>query len=587
MSVFEVIDLAGGVALFLYGMTIMGTGLEKVAGGKMQSVLQKLTASTLRGILLGTLITAVIQSSAGTIVIVVGLVNSNILSLIQVVGVIMGANIGTTVTGQLIRLADISGDSVWLTILQPRTFAPIVAFIGAILYVFYKSPKRRNLGQIMLGFGILFTGMFIMEGAVAPLKESQMFIDLFASLQNPLLGVLAGLLVTVAIQSSSASVGVLQALSFTGVVRFGNAVPIILGAHIGTAFTPLVAAMGANRNAKRSAVIHLYFNLISSAVFLGATYLVKYTIDIPFWDTVLNKGSIANIHTFSSVLATVLLMPFAKALVRLSKMTVPDRGESPDLSLPVLDERLFTSPAVAIQQAKSAVEKMGARAANNYSLAVPLLKKYSDDQAAQINQREDLIDKMEMLVSNYLVRIADHDPSENESHTMTALLNTITDFERIGDYSINILERGAEMRDKGLAFSASAYEELNILHGAILEILELSYYSFRDHDLDKVQNVEPLEETVDAMCEQLRSRHLDRLKNGSCQIESGIIFLDILTNMERISDHCSNIAVRIMCSEQDSIRDSHELRRALHLGLQSNFNKLLEQYKEKYASKLM
>ena len=587
MSVFEVIDLAGGVALFLYGMSIMGSGLEKVAGGKMQSVLQKLTASTLRGILLGTLITAVIQSSAGTIVIVVGLVNSNILSLTQAVGVIMGANIGTTVTGQLIRLADISGDSFWLTIIQPRTFAPVVAFIGAILYVFYKSPKRRNLGQIMLGFGILFTGMFMMEGAVAPLKDSQVFIDLFTSLQNPILGVLAGLLVTVAIQSSSASVGVLQALSVTGVVRFGNAVPIILGAHIGTAFTPLVAAMGANKNAKRSAVIHLYFNLISSVVFLAATYLVKYTIGIPFWDMVLNKGSIANIHTISSVLATVLLLPFAKAMVRLSELTVPDRGEALDLSLPVLDERLFTSPAVAIQQAKSAVEKMGARAANNYSLAVPLLKKYSDEQAAQINQREDLIDKMEMSVSNYLVHIADHDPSENESHVMTALLNTITDFERIGDYSINILERGAEMRDKELAFSASAYEELNVLHGAILEILELTYDSFRNSDLLKVQNIEPLEETVDLMCEELRARHIERLKNGCCQIESGIIFLDILTNMERISDHCSNIAVRIMGAEQDGTQGSHELRRALHLGMQNNFNELLEVYKEKYASKLM
>ncbi len=587
MSVFEVIDLAGGVALFLYGMSIMGAGLEKVAGGKMQTILQKLTASTLRGILLGTLITAVIQSSAGTIVIVVGLVNSNILTLTQAVGVIMGANIGTTVTGQLIRLADISGDSLWLTIIQPRTFSPIVAFIGAILFVFYKSPKRRNQGQIMMGFGILFAGMFMMEGAVAPLKESQMFVDMFASLQNPILGVLAGLLVTVAIQSSSASVGVLQALSVTGVVRFGNAVPIILGAHIGTAFTPLVAAMGANKNAKRSAVIHLYFNLISSVVFLAATYLVKYTIGIPFWDAVLNKGSIANIHTLSSVLATLMLLPFAKMLVRLSELTVPDKGEAQDLSLPVLDERLLTSPAVAIQQAKSAVEKMGARAANNYRLSVPMLSKYSDDQASQINQREDLIDKMEVQVSNYLVRIADHDPSEHESHVMSELLNMVTDFERIGDYSINILERGAEMRDKELAFSDSALREMEILSDAIGEILDLTNASFRERDIHDLERVEPLEETVDLMCDQLRARHIERLKDGSCQIESGIIFLDVLTNMERISDHCSNIAVRIMGAEQeDSEKDAHELRRSLHLGQQSNFNELLDGYKEKYANKL-
>ena len=588
MSVFEVIDLAGGVALFLYGMSIMGSGLEKVAGGKMQGILQKLTASTLRGILLGTLITAVIQSSAGTIVIVVGLVNSNILTLAQAVGVIMGANIGTTVTGQLIRLADISGDSLLLTIIQPRTFSPIVAFIGAILFVFYKSPKRRNIGQIMMGFGILFTGMFMMEGAVAPLRESQMFVDMFASLQNPILGVLAGLVVTVAIQSSSASVGVLQALSVTGVVRFGNAVPIILGAHIGTAFTPLVAAIGANKNAKRSAVIHLYFNLLSSVFFLAATYLVKYTIGIPFWDAVLNKGSIANIHTLSSILATVLLFPFARGLVRLSEITVPEKaGAAQDLSLPVLDERLLTSPAVALQQAKSAVEKMGERASHNYRRAVPMLVKYSDEEANVIQQREDLLDRMEVSISNYLVRIADHSPSERESHELSNLLNTITDCERIGDYAINILERGAEMRDKELVFSEDAQGELEVLHNAISEILDLTNTSLQEIDYHVVQQVEPLEETVDLMCEQLRARHIDRLKSGACQIETGIIFLDILTNMERISDHCSNIGARIMGSMQDSDKDSHELRRVLHMGQQGNYNELLSEYKDKYASKLM
>ena len=588
MSIFEVINLMGGIALFLYGMSIMGSGLEKVAGGKMQSILQKLTASTLRGILLGTLITAVIQSSAGTIVIVVGLVNSNILTLGQAVGVIMGANIGTTVTGQLIRLADISGDSLLLTIIQPSTFAPIVAFIGAVLYVFYKAPKRRNIGSIMMGFGILFTGMFMMEDAVAPLKESPMFVEMFASLQNPLLGVLAGLLVTVAIQSSSASVGVLQALSVTGVVRFGNAVPIILGAHIGTAFTPLVAAMGANKNAKRSAVIHLYFNLISSVVFLGATYLVKYTIGIPFWDSVLNKGSIANIHTMSSVLATVLLLPFANLLVRLSEMTVRDKaGEAQDLSLPVLDERLLTTPSVAMQQAKSAVEKMGARAANNYSLAVPMLLEYSDELASQIQQREDLIDQMEVQVSNYLVRIADHSPSEHESHVMSDLLNMVTDYERIGDYSINILERADELRDKELQFSDVARGEMNVLHQAITEILDLTNMSFRYGDQLKVQQVEPLEETIDQMCERLRTRHIERLKTGECQIDTGIIFLDCLTNMERISDHCSNIAARIMEAEQDSGQDPHELRRSLHMGQQAEYNRLMEMYHEKYAVKLM
>ncbi len=587
MSIFNVIDLAGGVALFLYGMSIMGTGLEKIAGGRMQGVLQKLTASTLRGVLLGTLITAVIQSSAGTIVIVVGLVNSGILALPQAVGVIMGANIGTTVTGQLIRLADISGDSLLLTLVQPSTFSPIVAFAGAILYVFFKSPRRRNIGQIMLGFGILFTGMFMMEDAVRPLRESEMFVQLFTSLQNPILGVLAGLMVTVAIQSSSASVGILQALSTTGAVRFGNAVPIIMGTHIGTAFTPLMAAVGASKNAKRSAVIHLYFNLISSVVFLALLYLVQFAVGLPFWEAVLNKGSIANIHTFSSILATIAFLPFTRGLVRLAELTVPDAdGEVQDLSLPVLDERLFTSPAVAIQQAKSAVEKMASRAAHNYRNAVQMALSYDDEVAARINQREDLIDRAEVSVGNYLIKIADHNLSEGESHGVSELLNFITEFERIGDYAINILERGAELRDKELAFSETAKGELLVLSDAINEILALTANAFRDADLTPAERVEPLEETIDQMCEELRERHILRLKTGSCQIETGIIFLDVLTNMERISDHCSNVAARIIGSESDTGLDSHRLRRTLHEGAMPNYNELLNGYMGKYYAGL-
>lgn len=587
MSIFNVINLAGGVALFLYGMSIMGTGLEKIAGGRMQGVLQKLTASTLRGVLLGTLITAVIQSSAGTIVIVVGLVNSGILALPQAVGVIMGANIGTTVTGQLIRLADISGDSLLLTLVQPSTFSPIVAFAGAILYVFFKSPRRRNIGQIMLGFGILFTGMFMMEDAVRPLRESEMFVRLFTSLQNPILGVLAGLMVTVAIQSSSASVGILQALSTTGAVRFGNAVPIIMGTHIGTAFTPLMAAVGASKNAKRSAVIHLYFNLISSVVFLALLYLVQFAVGLPFWEAVLNKGSIANIHTFSSILATIAFLPFTRGLVRLAELTVPDAdGEVQDLSLPVLDERLFTSPAVAIQQAKSAVEKMASRAAHNYRNAVQMALSYDDEVAARINQREDLIDRAEVSVGNYLIKIADHNLSEGESHGVSELLNFITEFERIGDYAINILERGAELRDKELAFSETAKGELLVLSDAINEILALTANAFRDADLTPAERVEPLEETIDQMCEELRERHILRLKTGSCQIETGIIFLDVLTNMERISDHCSNVAARIIGSESDTGLDSHRLRRTLHEGAMPNYNDLLNGYMGKYYAGL-
>ena len=587
MTVFDVIDLAGGIALFLYGMSIMGAGLERVAGGKMQKVLQKLTASTLRGILLGTFITGIIQSSAGTIVIVIGLVNSGIMLLPQAVGVIMGANIGTTVTGQLIRMADISGDSLILTMLNPKTFSPLVAFAGAILFVFFKAPKRRNLGQIMMGFGILFTGMFLMEGAVAPLQESPLFISLFTSLQNPLWGVLAGVAVTVAIQSSSASVGVLQALSSTGLVTWGSAFPIILGTHIGTAFTPLVAAAGASKGAKRSAVIHLYFNVISSAVFLVVVYLLRATVGLPFWDTVLNKGSIANIHTISSIVATLMFIPFTKWLVRLAQLTVPDKhGEAQDMSMPVLDERLFTSPSVAIQQAKSAVIKMGSRAARNYQLAVPLLGSYSDEQAAEINQREGLIDRMEVGISNYLIKVSDRELSENENHQVNELINFITDYERSGDYAINHTERAAEMRDKELKFSESATAELLVLTDAIEEILTLTNCAFNENNLRAAEQVEPLEETVDLMCDTLRNRHIRRLKDGVCQLESGIVFLDVLTILERISDHCSNIAARIIGVERDEELDAHALRRELHNGAVTNYNDMLEEYKHKYYSHL-
>ena len=543
MDIFGVLTLVGGLALFLYGMETMSSALSKASGGRLEKILEKLTSNKLKGVLLGALVTAVIQSSSATTVMVVGFVNSGIMRLSQAVGVIMGANIGTTVTGQLIRMADISGDSLILTMLNPKTFSPLVAFAGAILFVFFKAPKRRNLGQIMMGFGILFTGMFLMEGAVAPLQESPLFISLFTSLQNPLWGVLAGVAVTVAIQSSSASVGVLQALSSTGLVTWGSAFPIILGTHIGTAFTPLVAAAGASKGAKRSAVIHLYFNVISSAVFLVVVYLLRATVGLPFWDTVLNKGSIANIHTISSIVATLMFIPFTKWLVRLAQLTVPDKhGEAQDMSMPVLDERLFTSPSVAIQQAKSAVIKMGSRAARNYQLAVPLLGSYSDEQAAEINQREGLIDRMEVGISNYLIKVSDRELSENENHQVNELINFITDYERIGDYAINITERAAEMRDKELKFSESATAELLVLTDAIEEILTLTNCAFNENNLRAAEQVEPLEETVDLMCDTLRNRHIRRLKDGVCQLESGIVFLDVLTILERISDHCSNIA---------------------------------------------
>lgn len=583
MDITHITSLLGGIALFLYGMSIMGAGLEKLAGGKMQSVLQKLTSSTLKGVFLGTLITAVIQSSAGTVVICIGLVNSGIMTLSQSVGVIMGANIGTTVTGQLIRLADISGDSLLLTLVQPKTFAPVVAFVGCIFYVFLKSAKKKNIGQIMLGFGILFTGMSLMDTGVTPLKESEVFQNLFVNMSNPILGVLVGLVATVAIQSSSASVGILQALSSTGLVTFGSAVPIILGTHIGTAFTPLLTIGGSSKDGKRAALVHLYFNVIGSVVVLAIIYAVQLTIGLPMWNNVLNKGDIANIHTLSSVFAMVLFLPFSSVLLKLAMMTVRDNAEeAQELTMPVLDERLYKSPSVALQQAKNAVVKMSHRSARNVELAGPLLMKMDAETVSAITVRENLIDRMEVAISNYLIRMADQELGDDENHIATELLNFITEYERIGDYAVNLMEKAQELDEKGLAFSESAQKELQLLLEALGQILHLTDEAFSNDDQHAAARVEPLEETIDLMCERLRNQHIGRLKDGVCVIDTGVIFLDVLNNIERISDHCSNIAARLIGMEEGEELDPHTLKKLMHHSPTGEYVQDFEGYRQKY-----
>ncbi len=583
MDIFSVISMAGGLALFLYGMNIMGTGLEKLAGSKMEMILKKLTSTTLMAVLSGAVLTGLIQSSSATTVIVVGLVNSGIMQLPQAIGVIMGANIGTTVTGQLIRLADIGGGSVVLKFLKPSTIAPLLAFAGVVLFLFFKEQNKRNIGQTMLGFGILFTGLFTMEAAVAPLKDSPGFVQIFSSLQNPFLGVLAGTLVTIAIQSSSASVGILQALSTTGAVTWGSAIPIILGQNIGTCSTSLIASIGTSKGAKRAAFVHLYFNIIGTALFMAVLYGIKYTVGFPMWNDAINRGDIANFHTVFNVVTTLMFLPFTKFLAKIATMTVPDRGgEEPAIDMPVLDERLFGSPAVAIQQARSAVEKMARNARLNYEAAVPLLRQYSPEKVAEINAREDIVDKLEYYIGNYLVKITDHELAEAESRRVTDLLAYITEFERIGDYSINVVERSSEMMDKNIRFSDDALQELEVLNNAIREIIQLAERSFRHSDVALAEQVEPLEETIDRICDILHNRHLQRLQSGRCAIESGVVFLEVLTNLERIADHCSNIAARMIGAESDGQFDAHEMRRRLHEGYVEGFNEKLQQYQLKY-----
>ena len=586
MTIFNVINLAGGIALFLYGMSIMGAGLEKLAGGKLEGVLQRLTRSVPRAVLLGAVITGLIQSSAGTTVICVGLVNSGIFTLPQAIGVIMGANIGTTVTGQLIRLSDISGGGWLLTMLKPSTFSPLVAFAGAILFVFFKAPKKRNIGQIMMGFGILFTGMFTMEAAVAPLKVSPFFVLLFSSLQNPILGVLGGALVTVAIQSSSASVGILQALSTTGAITWGSAIPIILGQNIGTCSTPLIASIGASTGAKRSAIVHLYFNVIGTAVFLAGVYGLKAAGLFPFWNDVMTKGDIANFHTLFNVLVTLMFMPFTKALAWLAEHTIPEKeGEAADLSMPVLDQRLLQSPAVALQQAKNAVEKMASRTRTNFDKTVGLFTKFDAEVATSVAHREELLDKMEVSITDYLIRISDQELTESESHAVSELLKFVGEYERIGDYTVNLMDCARQLSEQEWSFSATARKQAALLFGAVGEVQRITGDAFTQMDASLAAQVEPLEETVDRMCDVMREEHITRLKAGECGIEPGLLFLDVLTNTERISDHCSNIAARLIGDETDD-PDMHARKHTLLAGQDAAFNARLATYEQKYLAPL-
>ena len=586
MSIFNVFTLMGGIAMFLYGMDLMGKALEQTAGSKLQGILSKMTASPVRGLLLGMVITAVIQSSGATTVMAVGFVNSGLMELHQAIGVIMGANIGTTVTGQLIRLSDISGSGWVLTMLKPSTFSPIVAFVGAVLFVFMKSPKKRNIGQICMGFGILFTGLFTMENAVAPLKDSPLFVQLFTQLQNPVLGVLAGVLVTVAIQSSSASVGILQALSSTGVVTWGSAIPIILGQNIGTTSTSLLASIGTSTAARRSAMVHVYFNIIGTAVFLVAIYGLKAAGFFPFWNEVIDRSGIANFHTLFNVVVTLLFLPFTRVLAWLAEHTVPEKAQdATDLDMPVLDQRLISSPAVALQQAQGAVEKMARRAQRNFQLSFGQLRRWDPEVTTTITHREELLDKMEVSITNYLLQISDQELNEGESRQVSELLKFISEYERIGDYSINILQCAQRIHEEAITLSKNAWNELDQLEKCADKALTIAGDAFASEDADLAAQVEPLEETVDEMCDALRERHIGRLKQGDCSIEGGVVFLDVLTNTERISDHCSNIAARLIGDETDD-PDMHARKHSLLAGKDAAFNARLAPYEQKYLAPL-
>ena len=593
MGVLSLISLGGGLALFLYGMSMLSSSLEKVSSGRMEKTLEKLTSNIFLSVLLGAAVTAAIQSSSATTVIVVGMVNAGILKLRSAVGIIMGANIGTTVTGQILRLGDLENSEsagFLLSLIKPSTLAPLIAIVGILIFMISQRPKRKIVGEILLGFGILFQGMFAMEAAVAPLQDNPAFAQLFATLQNPILGVLVGAGVTAIIQSSSASVGILQALSSTGAITYSAAFPIIMGQNIGTCVTSLIASIGANRNAKRAAMVHLYFNIIGTILFITVVYsFIALTGGFSFWNMPIDKGGIANVHTMFNVVCTIIFIPFSGGLARLAELTIRKSKDeiAKESDTIELDERFLLSPSLAVSKCGEVLEKMIDYASQNYLEAITLFGRYDQKAVERITERENAIDRMEDRVNNYLIRISENEITDEESKEVTMLLRLVTEFERIGDYAINLMERAEVLYDKQAKFSDHAMEELTIIGAAVEEILQLARESFHNRSEATACMVEPLEETIDMMEDALKLQHIHRLKNGLCTIDAGLVFLETLTNLERISDHCSNVAVCLIGYKKDKeTLNRHEYIQRVHQGDTQSYHDLMEAYVEKYLHKL-
>lgn len=584
------VSMLGGLALFLYGMSLLGSGLEKASGGRLEKTLEKMSSNLFKSILLGAVVTGAIQSSSATTVIVVGLVNARILSLKQAIGVIMGANIGTTITAHIIRLTDLQSSSFILSLLKPETWAPVVSIIGIILFMSSKKHSKKDLGQILLGFGILFTGLFAMSDAVEPLKDLPQFAQLFRAFTNPVLGVLAGAIVTAIVQSSSASIGILQALTVTGQITYASAIPIILGQNIGTCITPIMASIGASKNAKRSAAVHLSFNIIGTLVFLVGIYAWQALIGFGFWNNPMNSGDIANFHTVFNLTVTALLIPFAGLLEKLACSLVrDDPSEDDTVSIGAdLDERLFVSPGLALQHAGSCIAEMGRLAQKNLKRVVALFDNYDLKQVEKIKERENVLDRLEDRVSSYLIQLSEREITDTESRRVSMLMQVQSEFERVGDYAINIMECAERLFESDIKFSPIARSEIEVISAAVYEAMEQAINAFAKNDMNLANSIEPLEEIIDAVEETLKERHIDRLKNGQCSVDAAFPFVESLANYERIADHCANVGMYLISEGAENRNiDRHEYRRMLHMGLTEYYADLYKQYKEKYFNPVM
>lgn len=583
MDLFDVLTLIGGLAMFLFGMNTLSAALEKLAGGKLEKLLEKMTSNPIKGVLLGAGVTAVIQSSSATTVMLVGFVNSGIMKLRQVIGVIMGANIGTTMTAWLLSLTSLEGDNVIVQLLKPSSFTPILAIIGIGLTMFTKSDKKHNIATILLGFAVLMFGMDTMSDAVSGLKEVPAFGELMVAFSNPILGVIAGAVLTAIIQSSSASVGILQALATsTGKITHGTALPILLGQNIGTCVTALISSIGANKSAKRVAIVHLLFNVLGTVVFLSLFYLLNVFLDFAFLDMPLEGASIPIIHTTFNVLATLFFLPFTKQIEKLACLIIRDDPDAEEGEMPMLDERLLKTPSVAIEQCRSVAIKMAKLTRKTILSSLDILENYDQKRSLDIVENEHTIDIYEDKIGSYLLKISSKDLSEHDSKVVSKLLHTIGDLERISDHAVNVVEAAEEMYQKKIKFSDEASEEIGVIKSAVAEILDKAIEAFINSNISLAKEVEPLEDVIDELRTDLKMRHIERLREGKCTIELGFILTDLLTNLERVSDHCSNIAV-CMIQVKENNMDTHEYMTELKRSEDSDFVKALNAYKEKYS----
>lgn len=581
MTVQDLLAMLGGLAVFMFGMHTLSAALEKFAGGKLENWLEKMTSNPIKGVALGAGVTALIQSSAATTVMLVGFVNSGIMKLSQAIGVIMGANIGTTATGWILSLSGLKGNGI-LMLVSPDFFTPVLAIIGVVLIMFTKSDRKRTFGTILLGFSLLMFGMNMMSSAAEGLKDNAAFREFMVMFTNPFLGVLVGALLTAILQSSSVSIGILQTLAReTGTITYQIALPIILGQNIGSCVTALISSIGANKSAKRVAIVHLYFNVIGTIVFLSLFYLVNALIDLPFMEQQLEATGIAIIHTCFNLIVTLMFLPFTKQLEKLACLTVRDKPGDEDNEVPLLDKRLLNTPSVAIEQCKNVAFKMAKLTKKTLLMSLGLVTKYDKETAQEVVDNENTIDLYEDNIGSYILKISSKDLSVNDSQIVSNLLHTIGDLERISDHAVNIMEAAEEMHTKKVRFSPAAEEEVGIMIKAVTEILEMSISSFTSFDVALAKEVEPLEDVIDGLRTELKNRHVKRLRDGVCTIELGFILQDLLTNFERVSDHCSNIAVCLIQIKENSM-DTHEYMNELKRLDKSEFMDEFNQYKAKY-----